>query len=100
MSYYSGVSSYYTIEVCYTVFFSSTVEDVGLGHVDAPERRPPRARVHRPRCLAHLPLWLARTQHELLLPGRLLQEALIQRGARRGDQGRGQVSGERHIKKF
>lgn len=54
--------------------------DVGLGHVDEARGHPERPRVPRAGRLQDLPLRIFRPQHELVLPGRLLQEALRQHG--------------------
>jgi len=45
----------------------------------------------RPRRVQDLPLRVVRSQHELVLPGRLLQEALGQHGARCRAYQRGEV---------
>ena len=55
--------------------------DVGLGHVDEDAVRQERPRVRHPGRLQNLPLRFHRHQHELLLPGELLQEARLQCGA-------------------
>ena len=55
--------------------------------MDEAKRDPERPGVHRARREQDVPLRIFRAQHELLLPGRLLQEALIQHGKRRRVEG-------------
>lgn len=61
----------------------NAVADVGLGHVDADGGSAQGAGVCGSGSLENLPLWLLRAQHELLLPGHLLQITFLQHTAHR-----------------
>ena len=64
--------------VYYILLFMNPTTAVGLGHVDATSRGEEGQGMHRSRCVQNISLRLQWSEHELLLPGYVLQEACAQ----------------------
>lgn len=65
--------------------------DVGLGHVDEDGGGAQGPRMCRAGSVSHLSLRLLRAQHELVLPGHLLQNTFLQHTTQRQPYQRRQV---------